>query len=585
MAMDLKPPTDTVGAYCSPCVEQIEPRWCEETDNLINRLENWGLAHSAQLEKRLAQQEDTLRSAINMTVSEQMGPLIVQIQVLIDLIGRRHKFQRHCDRTSMSSADSHAQPQVNESESTDMWCSEPIQEEEPVSLERHISQTSERHHFHSERVCSVVSATLREIGRPLRQRVSMAIQKSATLYTRNGGRSCLDSIVENPCFTGIIGVVVILNSLFIGAQAHEHFKRLSATTTGTTTEQSLLFKRINQVFACIFVAELSFRLLAHRLRFFTGDNWKWNIFDAILVCTSALDELLQTGVNFSASRVLRVFRMARVLRIVRVVESFRELREMMCSILGSLKSVCWAITLLAIIMYLFAVLFMQGAIACVEQDGAQPDEFVAYFGSVDSTMYSLLLAISGGRDWGDMVQPFDSYSRWFRLYFSIYIVLVVIGVLNILTGVFVSRAAEASALDQDLVLQAELTNTRTVARTIHKMFQEMDVEISGTIHIDQLKEYTSRPNVQAYLSVLHLDSADCQRLISLLKYDTHGFVSMEEFIACCLRYRGNLRSIEVAVILREQSKQSARLHDLAKKSDEFMHNISEKVDCLLDRAT
>jgi len=290
-------------------------------------------------------------------------------------------------------------------------------------------------------------------------------------------------------------------------------------------------------------------------------------------------------VNFSASRVLRVFRMARVLRIVRVVESFQELREMLCSILGSLKSVCWAITLLAIIMYLFAVLFMQGAIACVEQDGAQPDEFVAYFGSVDSTMYSLLLAISGGRDWGDIVQPFDRYSRWFRLHFSLYIVLVVIGVLNILTGVFVARAAEASALDKDLVLHAEIANTRIVVRDLHKMFQEMDVENSGTIHIDQLEACTSCTNVQAYLSVLNLDPVDCRRIMSLLHQDTRGMVSMKEFIACCLRYKGHARNVEVAVILREQSKQSARLRDLAKKSEEFMHTISEKVELLLDRTT
>jgi len=169
------------------------------------------------------------------------------------------------------------------------------------------------------------------------------------------------------------------------------------------------------------------------------------------------------------------------------------------------------------------------------------------------------------------------------LYFSFYILLVVIGVLNILTGVFVSRAAEASALDKDLVAHAEIANTRNMVRDLHKMLQEIDVEHSGIVHVDQLRDYIANEDVQAYMSVLHLDSVDCHRMISLMHQEANGNVSMQEFIALCLRYSGNARSVEIAVVLREQSKQNARLHHLAEKAEEFMQELSAKAEHLLGR--
>jgi len=591
-------PEDTVGAYRSPCEEQATARWYEEQDNLINRLENWRLAHADQLDKQLVRQENTLR----IVVSEQLGPLLYKVQALIDSIGRSQQHEIPRNHSCESLATACAQPQVDDSACEQVLIDSTGRDSRSSSAATLLAQPSvsdngdedvshkpglSRQHssvslcFHSEHVCSEVNAEMQKIKKTLSQRVSASMQKSAVLCKINGSNGCLVSIAESPCVTGFITVAVILNSLFIGAQVHENFKRLSKPTA----EEPPLFKYVNQAFACIFVTELSLRLIAHKLRFFTGEDWRWNVFDAMLGCTSAIDVLLERGVNLSASRIFRVFRMARVLRIIRVVESFHELREMLCSILGSLKSLCWAITLLGIIMYLFAVVFMQGAIACVEHNGARPEEFAAYFGSVPSTMYSLLLAITGGRDWGDMAVPFDRYSKWFRLYFTIYILLVVVGVLNILTGIFVSRAAQVSARDKDLILQAETNNTRHVVRDLHRMFQEMGAENSGTIHIDQLKEYIQHQDVQAYLSVLNLDYVDCHRIISLLHQKRDGMVSMQEFIACCLRYKGHARNVEVAVILRQQKKQSDRLCDLAEKSEDFMRAISEKIQRVLDRNT
>merc|ERR1719410_1618672 len=67
----------------------------------------------------------------------------------------------------------------------------------------------------------------------------------------------------------------------------------------------------------------------------------------------------ETG-GISSMRVLKGLRMFRVLRVIRVLRFFRDLRMMVCSIMQSLGSLCWAMLLLLAIMYLFTALFMQG---------------------------------------------------------------------------------------------------------------------------------------------------------------------------------------------------------------------------------
>jgi len=179
----------------------------------------------------------------------------------------------------------------------------------------------------------------------LRQRISKMWASDCTCRAKFS----LLAFVGSPLFVGVTGFLVVGNAAFIGYQTDAHFQRLS----DRHALEPAIINHINRAFAICFVTEVIMRLLARRTGFFTAHDWKWNLFDAGLVCTSVLDEVLAAEVNFSASRVFRVFRTARVLRIIRIVPSFRELREMLGSILGSLRSVCWAITLLSLIMYLF----------------------------------------------------------------------------------------------------------------------------------------------------------------------------------------------------------------------------------------
>mmetsp|Transcript_166621 Transcript_166621/g.535071 ORF Transcript_166621/g.535071 Transcript_166621/m.535071 type:complete len:235 (-) Transcript_166621:564-1268(-) len=94
------------------------------------------------------------------------------------------------------------------------------------------------------------------------------------------------------------------------------------------------------------------------------------IFDGLLVMSALVDNLLgmvsamNGNTDFSHARLLRIMkitRLIRVLRFVRVVRFIRALRIMIYSIGTTMKSVLWAVILLFIVIYCFALLFTQAA--------------------------------------------------------------------------------------------------------------------------------------------------------------------------------------------------------------------------------
>jgi len=125
------------------------------------------------------------------------------------------------------------------------------------------------------------------------------------------------------------------------------------------------------------------------------------------------------------------------------------------------------------------------------------------------------------------VKPFDSYSAWYRIYFSLYIVLTVIGVLNILTGVFVTRATEISVLEKDLILHSQKARERSAVTGLWELFREIDKKHCGTVDTDQLTRYLSHEDGRAYFAALQLNCDSAKEMISLLDPGRTGMVSMK----------------------------------------------------------
>jgi len=382
-------------------------------------------------------------------------------------------------------------------------------------------------------------------------------QTLAQMYQVHPPKTKLEQLVDGTAFQLVVGFIIFANAVFIGIMTDVSMQNVLASPPRGDPSW---FHLVNQIFVGMFVAEVLLRLAAKRLDFVYGIDWKWNIFDFILAAYCLAEELL-TGFSITYTRLLRGFRMVRVLRVIRVMRLFRELRLMVCSIIQSMVSLSWALLLLLLIMYLFTIIFMHGATLYFQQDSGKEDvrhALEAWYGTVGRSMYSLLLAVTGGEDWYQIAEPLGDINWLYQILFAFYVLFVVIGVLNVLTSAFVQRACELSRLDRDLAIQSELVSDESFVAEMKSIFEEVDAEGTGCIDWEQFRSFIHNEHVQAYFSTQQLDTSDARELFNLLDQDGDGEVYIEEFILGCKKLRGQAKSSDVATLLRESKKANSK---------------------------
>ncbi|XP_053327227.1 sodium channel protein type 2 subunit alpha-like [Spea bombifrons] len=149
-------------------------------------------------------------------------------------------------------------------------------------------------------------------------------------------------VVMDPFADLAITICIILNTIFM-AMEHAHM----------TTHFKNMLTVGNQVFTGIFAAEMVFKLIALDPYYYFQKGW--NIFDCLIVCLSLIEFLFpdkKTG-GFS---ILRSFRL---LRVFKLAKSWPTL-NMLIKIIGNSVGALGNLTLvLAIIVFIFAVVGMQ----------------------------------------------------------------------------------------------------------------------------------------------------------------------------------------------------------------------------------
>ncbi|CAJ1365402.1 unnamed protein product [Effrenium voratum] len=144
------------------------------------------------------------------------------------------------------------------------------------------------------------------------------------------------------------------------------------------------------------------------------------------------------------------------------------LRTLVTSIVFTLRSLFWALTLLGLIIYVFSVLIAQAVNNYIADPlspalGADELEYAQkYFSSLPVTMLSLFMSISGGVSWEELVSPLQAISVLWVFVLLFYVSFTYFAVLNVVTGVFCQSAIDSAQNDHANVVHAMLANKEAV---------------------------------------------------------------------------------------------------------------------------
>jgi len=374
-------------------------------------------------------------------------------------------------------------------------------------------------------------------------------------------RQRLVSVVTHPIFDALTALVILLNAATIGAET-----QYSAMDVALPSSLEL----VSQLCTFYFVIELLLRIGAHQVSwFFDMDMRLWNFFDLILVALSVIDFMVVRLLNDDAAAgfdTVKMLKTLRIIRVFRVFRFFRQLTQLALMITDSIKSLIWALVLLAIIIYVFAIFLTANVSSWIlpflgnpgedwQLVAAEHDDFnirvlESAYGSLPQTIYTLVLAVLGGRSWHEVCTPLMKVGWFPVMLLLVYVAFVVLAVLNVVTGVFVDNAFRCAEKQRSLAIQKEMDRQEQFIQQIRDFFAAMDQDDSGDVTPDELAEMLKDPTLSAYFRVLGFEIDDANRFIDLLDKDEDGAISVDEFLRGCLKFRGGAAAVDMHQCLR-----------------------------------
>lgn len=384
----------------------------------------------------------------------------------------------------------------------------------------------------------------------------------------------LGRLVGSHYFSMACMSAILANSAWIGIQTDIGIKD---KLKHPPEDVPLWFEDINRCFLAFFVIELLLRLAAWRLAFFFRRDWQWNVFDLFIIISSIVEEIA-VFYNFKFLRVMRLLRMARVVRVIRVVRFFVGLRQMLMSVVGCIWVLGWASCFMVFLSYLFAMLFLQGFLTYQHSD----DETMRkYFGSVIWTMYTLLLAISNGLPWDLIADELAKVWPPFRLLLATYIIFVMFGVLNVVTGVFVERTAMLKDQDRDLAIHNELAATQSFVEELKSLFEEKGITEVQHMTFEVLHEVLQFTDVQMYMQTHGIDIAETYELFLLLDHNDSGTIGLDDFVYGCQRLKGAAKGFDIVLLHEYVVTLKDKLLELKIHADASSRTVRNSLDSFL----
>ncbi|CAJ1394829.1 unnamed protein product [Effrenium voratum] len=419
--------------------------------------------------------------------------------------------------------------------------------------------------FSAENLPGIVSESADDNSQPRVQRSNSNLRRSNYIAKENRKRvqelqSWQMRIVNSMHYETVSALLILLNCGFVAWQTQN--KALDDELRASRGEDLVMAEPvelniIQGCFATIFLVDLLFRIFAHRWHFCDtrAKDFLWNVTDVVVVGFDLVSIFLEVWVHFSLVRAMRVIRVVRVIKIIRVMRSFSELRLLMHSILSCIRSLVWVVAVLCLMLGLFAVLFTSAAGSTMDsverRQAPENAELVKRFGTLDRSILELYMAMTGGTDWSVQYEAINPLPELFHGLFLVYITFSIYALANVVTGIFLENARSSGKKDREHVIQEELTLKNHYLHDIQMVFEEMDVDCSGTITKDEFDATLNDERVIAYFNAMKLDVREAECFFRLLDYDNSGEVSYQEFVDGCWKLQGEARSLDMKIIQLE----------------------------------
>lgn len=398
------------------------------------------------------------------------------------------------------------------------------------------------------------------------------------------GAPLMMCLVNSIIWKAVSMAAIMANAVYIGLRTDQQIKNSFSRVQGHVSEE--LDNAMEWGFLCWFTIELSLHLIAYRWHFFVGKNWHWNLFDLFLVLNAAVEIMVPSlFANMSFLRICRVFRLIRVVRLVRTVKWLRSLRTMLFAIIKSMSCLLWAFVMILLVMFVFGIIFGNAAASYFEtldlndpKEVANAENLHTLFGSMYESCVSLFCAIFGGNDWmyyGDLIRILDDGDLYF-MFFVFYIGFCLVGLLNVVTGIFVDSAV--CTRTEDEVVDSYREDLQRTSDEVKRIFNAADVETSGHLTLEAFEKCLNQNAwVAAYFAGLDIGADDAGTIFTLMDTNNSGDITVDEFVKGTMKLKGLAKSIDIFAIMFDLTRLGLQVQKLCSFVEDQFRDIKRMV--------
>lgn len=351
---------------------------------------------------------------------------------------------------------------------------------------------------------------------------------------------------------------------------------------------------VRMVFVILFNCVLGVQLYTKRWSFFQGGGGKWRRFDFVVMSIASGDLAISSVVLGRLDYTLPDLTFLLVLRFFRQLfdllnhGSTHFIRILGKSVLNSFQIVWAAIAIIMVVVCLFAISFEQGvsrslglaSVGSLEEGDLL--QLAETYGSLPIALLSLFMAISGGMDWADFMQPLRALPPIYTALFLAFISFLVIGILNVVTGIFVECANTVTMSTRKEKIRNQIRDQQNWVRQIRKIFFEADTDHSGTLSWEEFEIHLEHPIMEAYFKSLELDFSEAKGLFILLDVRGTGEVLIDDFVKGCLLLRGEAKSMDLATLRYEFLRASESWRKFMEQMSKQLSDMQGSLAALCD---
>lgn len=250
--------------------------------------------------------------------------------------------------------------------------------------------------------------------------------------------------------------------------------------------------------------------------------------------------------------LIRTLRLARLARVVRLMVTFKHLYILVQGLYGSLLMLLWTCVIVAILMYMFAIVGLELIQPEEGQDlfNAQVSNFNEGMGASMLTLLQFLTMDSIGSIYRPLIMETSSpvKSVVITVYIILFVLIVSIAVMNLVMAIMVDTAMKQSTADKEAKAAWELDTRKKAIPELKRMFAAMDADGSGEL---ELNEITDAPPVLTAKLQEVSGMQDMVELFKLLDYDNSESISIDEFCEGILNAMDSDKPLEILRIMKQ----------------------------------